>query len=370
MRKLLPVLAACALLAGCGFLDIATPRQTGPSATLPPAPTAVSVTATAIPAVTPTPAPTLTPEPTPEPTAPPIAGTVKLRDAGSVLYARVGPGRNETAVGVIENGAVVPVLETVDGWCRIRFGERELYASADYITLDPAATPPEDIDICYYVRPTTGVELVDDPKGTVDEDGNKVKIEKEVIDNLVDVTAVIPSVDIVMIFSTPDNFTGTQYYPDPVCLLQKGTAEKLRKAQEKFMADGYCIRVYDAYRPLSVQKKLFEFVGGNRTYIASPEVGSKHNRGAAVDMTLIDSEGNELEMPSPIHTMNTDSSRKNPNMTEQARKNMDYMTDIMVECGFTPYNGEWWHFNDKDFDKYMLTDYDLSKVLLYIRKPG
>ena len=124
MKKLLPVFAACALLAGCGFLDIATPRQTGPSATLPPTPTAVPATATAIPAVTPTPAPTSTPEPTPEPTAPPVAGTVKLKDAGSMLYARLGPDKDETAVGVIENGAVVPVIETVDGWCKIRFGER------------------------------------------------------------------------------------------------------------------------------------------------------------------------------------------------------------------------------------------------------
>jgi D-alanyl-D-alanine dipeptidase len=113
-----------------------------------------------------------------------------------------------------------------------------------------------------------------------------------------------------------------------------------------------------------VQRKLYEYVGGNRTYIASPEVGSKHNRGAAVDITLVDSQGRELEMPSPIHTMTAAAARDNPDMTEAAKANMDYMTQVMTACGLTPYTGEWWHFNDTDWADYMLTDHDLSKTLL------
>lgn len=367
MKKTIPLLLLCALLCGCSLLNSVMPRiseSPAPPATLPPA------AATATPSPTAAPVPTPTPVPTPEPTAAPVAGTVTLKDAGSLLYARVGPSADEEAVGVLENGAVVPVLEDLGDWYRIRFGERELYVSSDYMRLDPAAAAPETNEVCYYVKPSRGYEETDDPSGAVDENGNKVKIQKEVVDNLIDVHYAVPSLDIVMIFSTPDNFTGVEYYPEPVCLLQAGTAAKLKKAQEKFQADGYCIRVYDAYRPLSVQQKLFEFVGGDRTYIASPETGSKHNRGAAVDITLLDSAGNELEMPSQMHTMDTSSARNNPNMTAKAKENMDYMTRIMESCGFSSYNGEWWHFNDDDFAEYMRTDHDLSKALLYIRKAG
>lgn len=368
MKKWLPVLILCGLLCGCGLLDIATPRASetpAPVFTAAPSPTPVpAASATAVPD------PTSASSPAPESTPAAVAGVVTLKDAGSVLYARVGPGKNEEAAGVLENGAVVAVLEDLDGWYEIRFGERELYASSEYIALDPAAQAPGSDIMSFYMKPSSGTESVKDPSGAVDESGNPVMIDQKVTDTLVDVGFLIPEAEIVMIFSTADNFTGVAYYPEPVCLLQAGTAQKLKRAAEMFAKDGYTLRIYDAYRPLSVQRKLFEYVGGDRTYIASPEVGSKHNRGAAVDVTLVDGEGNELEMPSPIHTMNVSSARNNPNMTQTAKANMDYMTRVMEACGFTSYNGEWWHFNDADWAGYMLTDHDLSKVMPFLRKAG
>ena len=83
---------------------------------------------------------------------------------------------------------------------------------------------------------------------------------------------------------------------------------------------------------------------------------SKHNKGTAVDITLIDENNNELEMPSIFDDFTDKASRLNDNMSDVARRNLNMLTNIMVENGFTPIDSEWWHFNDSDSDKYQLVN--------------
>ena len=91
-------------------------------------------------------------------------------------------------------------------------------------------------------------------------------------------------------YATDDNFTGTVLYPVSVCLLRAETAQKLIQAENRLEALGYRIKVWDAYRPLSVQRVLYEAVE-DKTFIANPQNGSRHNRGGAVDITLTDMDG-------------------------------------------------------------------------------
>ncbi len=172
--------------------------------------------------------------------------------------------------------------------------------------------------------------------------------------HIVDVKKYLPELEYAMIFSTPDNFTGVTQYERDTCLLQAGTVEKLAKAQEMFEQDGYTIKVYDAYRPSSVSGVLFDLIG-NPKYIARPGTSS-HNRAAAVDISLVDEQGNELEMPTPMHTLNETANRDYEGMTQTARENMDYMTDIMKECGFATIESEWWHFSDSQTGEYPAID--------------
>ncbi len=187
-------------------------------------------------------------------------------------------------------------------------------------------------------------------------------------DELVDLRLVIPGIQTDMLYATADNFTGQILYPLDLCLLQKGTAEKLKKAQEIVTADGYQLLVTDAYRPFSVQLKMFELVG-NSAYLANPHRSpSNHNRGAAVDVTLLDSEGNPLEMPSAIDTFDATAHRAynpgpgQPPRSQAAKENMDYLTKVMVECGFTTIKSEWWHYDDKDAKTYPATDRDFLSI--------
>lgn len=185
-------------------------------------------------------------------------------------------------------------------------------------------------------------------------------------DNLVDVALYTDDIEIDMLFAKDGNLLGDMIYKDEICLLQKGTLEKLEKAADKFREDGYRIVLYDAYRPYSVTVKLYKKY--RNKYVAPIKPGSNHNRGAAVDMSLLDDSGVPIEMPSPIHTLNSSSNRSCKSMSKKARANMEYMAKVMRSCGFRTIETEWWHFVDTDNKEYLRTDYDLNSLLLVIHE--
>jgi D-alanyl-D-alanine dipeptidase len=305
-------------------------------------------------AVTPeisTPAPISTPSVEPQATATPAAPE-PYEVTGKLVFFRSSPKIDpDNIIALIPKGMRVLKLDDPgNSFVHVQAPDgREGYCSADY--LKPAAAGDIPKAVAYaYVTPSK--------EKTKDSKGNDVTLT----DNLVDVRKVDPTIQIYMIFATDKNFTGKVLYPKDYCLLQDGTAAKLKKAQALFQKDGYCIKIYDAYRPASVQKILWDIIKDTR-YIANPSAGgSAHNRGAAVDMTLVDKNGKELEMPSPMHTMNETANRNYKGMTKAAKINMDYMAKIMTKCGFATISTEWWHFQDKEVAKYMMTDYDFSKI--------
>lgn len=168
-----------------------------------------------------------------------------------------------------------------------------------------------------------------------------------------------------MKLSTNDTSIGKPFYNSNLCLLQYDVLPKLKKAIEKFRADGYTVVIYDAYRPTSVQQKWFDVVRVHK-WVADPSIGMGgiHDRGTAIDMSLIDSNGKELEMPTPMHTFTEESARTSETMSDAARKNMDYMLNVMVSCGFTYINSEWWHFQDVDTQHYLPTDHPIDGIPL------
>ncbi|NLY17831.1 MAG: L,D-transpeptidase family protein [Clostridiaceae bacterium] len=183
------------------------------------------------------------------------------------------------------------------------------------------------------------------------------------IQGLVLVKDIIPDIEIELKYATEDNFTKTKVYPHDICVLQKSTAMKLKKANEELMEMGYKLKIWDAYRPLSVQKIFWDLVPDSR-YVANPYAGgSKHNKGTAVDVTLADMDGNELEMPAEFDDFTGKAARNNKNISETARRNVELLTNVMVKNGFTTITTEWWHYNDSDSDKYSVLDVDLEEFM-------
>ncbi len=178
--------------------------------------------------------------------------------------------------------------------------------------------------------------------------------------NLVDILSLDSDIVVDLRYATKDNFMNYQAYPDNSrALLRRETAIKLIRACEIFKDDGYTLKIWDAYRPLSVQRIMWQH-SPLPGYVADPDRGSNHNRGAAVDVTLLDEEGKELEMPSGFDDFTDKAARDYGNLTSEAKKNMDYMTQVMVNCGFKTIRTEWWHFDDVDSKNYPVLDVSLD----------
>ena len=182
--------------------------------------------------------------------------------------------------------------------------------------------------------------------------------------HLVDLTRYTDDVIIAMQLATNDTSIGEPFYSRNLCMLQYDTVQKLLKAIEVFKADGYTIKIYDAYRPTSVQQRWFDIIQVHK-WVADPSIGmgGRHDRGCAIDMSLVDAQGNELEFPTPMHTF-SDAASRWAQMSAAARRNVDYMTEVMVSCGFDYINSEWWHFQDTEIESYLPTDHPIDEIPL------
>ena len=178
---------------------------------------------------------------------------------------------------------------------------------------------------------------------------------------------ILEDTDLVisMKLATNETTIGKPFYNRNLCLLQYDILPNLEKAVKQFKKDGYTVIIYDAYRPTSVQQRWFDVVRVHK-WVADPSIGmgGVHDRGTAIDMSLIDRDGKELEMPTPMHTFTEASARSSTEMTETARANMDYMKEVMVGCGFTYINSEWWHFQDVNTKYYLPTDHPIDTIPL------
>ncbi len=156
-------------------------------------------------------------------------------------------------------------------------------------------------------------------------------------------------------YATNDNFTKKVIYPSAKCILHKNTAAKLIKANNEFKKLGYTIKIFDAYRPHSAQKILWD-AASDKSYVADPKKGSNHNRGAAVDLTLVDKWGNELSMPSNYDEFTKRARLDYMDCSEEEINNRELLGRIMVKYGFNRIRSEWWHFDDTDAKKYPILD--------------
>ena len=200
---------------------------------------------------------------------------------------------------------------------------------------------------------------------------NKDSVLVPATSHLVDVRLYTDKLEIKMKLATNGTSIGEPFYHRNLCMLQEDTLVKLLEAVELFEADGYKVVIYDAYRPTSVQQRWFDVVRVHK-WVADPSIGMGgiHDRGVAVDMTLMDKNGVELDMPTAMHTF-TDAASRWAKMTSTQRKNVDYMTDIMTRCGFTYINSEWWHFQDSLIENYLPTDHPIDEIpLTYMERSG
>ena len=185
-------------------------------------------------------------------------------------------------------------------------------------------------------------------------------------DDLIDIGAVEPTIAVDIRYATANNFTGVVIYPVGRCLLRRAVARRLAAVQRDLRRSGLGLKVWDCYRPFSVQKKLWAVVPDER-YIArpverdgAPVEGSKHNRGAAVDLTLVDARGRELEMPTGYDDFSASAHHDYAGGSAAARANRARLRKAMTARGFEPIAEEWWHYDFTGWRTYPLADVPLT----------
>lgn len=161
-------------------------------------------------------------------------------------------------------------------------------------------------------------------------------------------------------YATKDNFTKKVIYPSAKCIINKNTASKLIKANNEFKKLGYTIKIFDAYRPHSAQKILWD-AALDKSFVADPKKGSNHNRGAAVDLTLVDKSGKELPMPSNYDEFTKRARLDYKDCSKEQINNRELLGRIMVKCGFKRIRSEWWHFDDSNAKKFPVLDIPFDK---------
>jgi D-alanyl-D-alanine dipeptidase len=176
-------------------------------------------------------------------------------------------------------------------------------------------------------------------------------------DDLVELTSLDDSFIIDQRYATKDNFTGRIHYDTVLCLIHKDIAARLLKAQNLAKAKGLRIKVFDAYRPVSVQQSLYDSTPKElRMYVAKPSSSSLHPKGLAVDITLVDSNGRELDMPSEFDDFSIKAHIDYDGATDRQKSNRSLLIDIMERSGFRVNKTEWWHYYVPESAAYPLLD--------------
>jgi D-alanyl-D-alanine dipeptidase len=178
---------------------------------------------------------------------------------------------------------------------------------------------------------------------------------------LVDIRTVNPNIRLDIRYATANNFLKRKLYSTAKCALRSSVAQKLALVQTDLEKIGLGLKVYDCYRPLSVTKQMWEFLP-DPNYVANPTRGSRHNRGAAVDLTLVDRTGKELEMPTPFDDFTTKAHADYQGGSAQSRKNRQVLKDAMKKQGFIGITTEWWHFDSEDWQKFAILDVSLGAI--------
>lgn len=201
-----------------------------------------------------------------------------------------------------------------------------------------------------------GLEVITSDKfyvSTVKSDSSK---------ELIDLEKFINGIVIDVRYATKNNFTGKVLYKTARTFLRLPAANALKKIQSELNKQGLGIKIFDAYRPYSVTEKLWEAFPDDR-YAADPRKGSRHNRGCAVDLTLINLRtGEELEMPTPYDDFTVKAHHAYNDLPENILNNRKLLKNIMEKHGFESITSEWWHYDYQGWKTYELLDLPFEEI--------
>ncbi len=191
-------------------------------------------------------------------------------------------------------------------------------------------------------------------------------IKKDSSYRIIELHSLIPNLVYDLKYATPDNFTKKQLYKNrTLTFLRLPAARALLKVQQRLNSNGHGLKIFDAYRPYNVTQEMWNLIQDER-YVANPLKGSGHNRGLAVDVTIIDLKtGAELDMGTAFDNFTDSAHSTFKNLPTSVLQNRNLLKQTMEEYGFKLLETEWWHFswpNDKNYEVLNLSFKQLYKA--------
>jgi len=163
-------------------------------------------------------------------------------------------------------------------------------------------------------------------------------------------------------YATANNFSKTAVYNQARAFARAPVVQALADIQNALKKKGLGLLIFDAYRPYAVTVKFFQ-LASNKDFVANPKNGSRHNRGCAIDLTLINLKtGKPVLMPTDYDSFAPEASIKAENISKKAKKDRDLLIRVMTSHGFSALENEWWHYDFKGWDKYSLMDIPFEKL--------
>ena len=179
---------------------------------------------------------------------------------------------------------------------------------------------------------------------------------------LVEIKKYIPEISLDIRYATTNNFTHKRMYQQAGAFARLPVVLALKEVEADLKAKGLGLKIYDAYRPYAVTVKFYE-VTADTNYVADPRKGSKHNRGCAIDLSLIDLKtGKELDMPTGFDSFSKKAGANYQNLPKQQIANREILKSAMQAHGFKELSSEWWHFDFNGWAGYPLLDVPFSDI--------
>ena len=181
---------------------------------------------------------------------------------------------------------------------------------------------------------------------------------------LVELVRLDPTIKLDVRYATTNNFLGTRFYDEPRAFLQRPAAEAVVRAHRSLRASGYGLLVHDGYRPWYVTKMFWDAVPADTKWlVADPAQGSRHNRGAAVDLTLFElATGRPVEMPSTYDESTGRAYAEYPGGTTRQRWHRALLRRAMEAQGFRANVLEWWHFDHATWRSFAITNVPFDRI--------
>ena len=181
---------------------------------------------------------------------------------------------------------------------------------------------------------------------------------------LVDLARLDPKMRFDIRYATSDNFMGTVFYASARAFLQRPAAEAVLQVSKELSGGGYGLVVYDAYRPWYVTKMFWDATPDSlKRFVAPPASGSRHNRGAAIDVGLYDlASGALLPMPSGYDEFTERAHADYAAGSSDSLRNRDLLREAMERHGFVNYSCEWWHFDHEDWREYPIMNLSFEEI--------